>query len=143
MFVAFAPHGAYLASTPQAFPEDAGEATLLPACCGGRVYAASFTATPYKTPPARVAPITPRVVAAAYETLTQAIAQRPHTLPELCQLVLPLFDAADCYPRAALVYALLHALEKEGRLITQTQTVPGMRDDLTAPKFFASLQQRG
>lgn len=141
MFVAFAPHGAYLASTPQAFPEDAGEATLLPACSCGTVHAAAFTAMPYAKAPAHVAPITPRVMHEAYGVIVQALQTEPHTLPQLAKLVKPLFDSAECYPLSSLVYSILASLQKENRLIVQTKTVPGMAAGLTAPCFYASLKR--
>lgn len=142
MFVAFAPHGAYLATTPQAFPADAGEATLLPACCGGLVYCDHLTVKPYKNPPVRVAPLTPRVLRAAYSAIEQALFAAPQTLPELRTLVNPLFEPAACYPLGALVYSVLDSLEKEGRLSIVRTCVPGMRADLTAPHFAAALLPR-
>ena len=138
MFVGFCEHGACLASTPQAFPQDAGEPTLLPACSGGRVYADRFTAAPYKNPPAKVAPITARMWSDAYTAIAQALKNGPHTVPQLVKEIKPLFDRADCYPSAAVVYGSLYALERQDHLNVQAETVPGVLDGLTAPLFKAA-----
>ena len=139
MFVAFAPHGAYLASTPQAFPADAGEPVLLPACSSGKVCCDCWTANPYPLAPAKVASITPRVWHEAYTAIEAVLANGPETVPELVQIVKPLFDSADCSPNAAVVYSILYELQKQNRLITDVSRVSGVRDDLSAPLFRARL----
>jgi len=140
MSVAFAPHGAYLSSTPQAFPDDAGVPTLLPALSGGRVFAGHFTAAPFDTPPCRVAPITPRVVSEAYAEIARCLCEKPSRLSELIDLVKPLFDEADCFPAAALCYSILSDLQNAGRLTVAVENVSGAQEDLTAPQFFAGLR---
>lgn len=139
MFVAFASHGAYLASTPQAFPEDAGEPVLLPACSSGRVYRDRWTAVPYPTPPANVAPITARVWSSAYTAVTEALKQAAHTMPELSAIVKPLFDPADCYPTAAVVYSILYSLQKGKKLAVETSYSPDPNSGATVPRFRARL----
>lgn len=140
MFVGFAGHGAYLASTPQAFPADAGEPTLLPANSGGYIYPNHFTAAPYRNPPGTVAPITPQLIAKGFKMVEQELKESPKTMPQLNQKVKGLFDTADCVPSAALIYQILHGLEREGRLSIAIETRPGMRHNLTAPLFYASLK---
>jgi len=140
MFVGFSGHGTYLASTPQAFPSDAGEPTLLPALSGGRIYPGRFTAAPYKTPPGTVAPITPRILCKAYALIESALKEGPRTMPQLNALVRPRFEAADCVPSAALVYSILNDLERENRLIITKENRPGMHEGLTAPLFRAHLK---
>jgi len=140
MFVGFSAHGAYLASTPQAFPADAGEPTLLPANSGGYICADRFTAAPYKNPPGRVAPITPQISSAAYHQIELCLKKAPHTMPQLKKQIEPFFDPADCLPSAALTYAILYDLQRSGRLQVTIENQPGMREGLTAPLFYASLK---
>ena len=140
MFVGFAPHGAYLATTPQAFPEDAGEPILLPACSGGRVYARNYTVKPYGRAPAAVAPILPETVAGAYRAITEAAGQEACGFDKLSPVVHNLFRKADCFPTNALIYAILAELEKAGKLDVIAETVQGMVEGLTAPVFRGKLK---
>ena len=48
VFVAFANHGAYIASTPLAFPDDAGEPQLLYSNSCGWLYADKLIQSPFK-----------------------------------------------------------------------------------------------
>jgi glucosamine 6-phosphate synthetase-like amidotransferase/phosphosugar isomerase protein len=57
IFVAYADHGAYIASSPSAFPEDAGDPQLLPAYSYGRITKDGFTANMFSEKAATVAPI--------------------------------------------------------------------------------------
>ena len=140
MFLAFAPHGAYLASTPQAFPKDASEPLLLPANSGGLVYKDHFTAAPYAAPPARVAPVSARLLHTACTEIESALRQKGHTMPELVQLIARLFSGSDCYQKNAVVYQVLYALEQEGRLTAEKMDRPGILEGLTAPRFIAQLK---
>ena len=142
MNVSFAEHGAYLATTPQAFPEDAGKPTVLPACSGGRVYRDRFEARPYTNPPGSVAPVTAGVAAAAYEKISAMLTERKYTLGELSEAIVPLFSPADCCPSALLAYHVLYSLEKEGRLETALERVEGVREDLDAPKLYARMKKQ-
>lgn len=139
MFVGFAEHGAYLASTPQAFLDDAGESTMLPACSGGRVYPGHYTVSPYICPPAKVAPVTPGVLKNAYAALEDLLSKSACTFSEMAKAVNPLFEKADCTQANALVYWILSAFEKEGRLIVERRTKEGVFPGLTAPVFLGKL----
>ena len=140
VFIAFAPHGAYLASTPHAFPEDAGEPQLLPAFASGLVYADSFTTVTYPEKPAKVAEITARVMAEAYNEIVKATSQEPQSMLPLLDLVTPIFDKADILQTYPLVYSVLYSLKNEGRLEIQTDMLPGAFENLTAPKFKMRLR---
>ena len=141
MMLGFCDHGAYLATTAQAFPEDAGEPMLLPACSGGRIYADHLESFPYAVPPVQVAPLDARVIAAATKRIEEMLAERECTLPELNKAIRPLFAPGDCQPFSALSYTILYSLQKQGRLDWMTVTVPGAREGLTAPQFRARLKQ--
>ena len=140
MFVGFADHGAYLASTPQAFPCITSEPTLLPANSGGRIYPDHFTASPYKNSPGTVAPITPQIVSAAYAQMEQNLKNDRLTMPQLNRQTKSLFEQADCCPSAALTYSILYSFQRENRLMVSTETQPGMHEGLTAPLFWAKLK---
>ena len=139
MFVAFASHGAYLASTPQAFPQDAGEPVLLPACSSGRIYHDHWSAVPYSAPPAKVASISARVWSSAYTSVTDALKQTSQTMPELARIVKPLFSTADCYPTAAVVYSILYSLQKDQKLSVETSYSIDPNSGASVPRFRARL----
>ncbi len=140
MFLAFSEHGAYLASTPLAFPEDAGEPMLLPAGSSGRVFADRFEAVNYKKRPASIAKIDAALICKAYEKVCELLSDSEKTFSELCREIAPLFGQADCKPTAALTYQVLYSLEKEGALSVREKRVPGAREDLDSPKFYMSLR---
>ena len=139
MFIAFAEHGAYLASTPIAFPEDAGEPTLLPAGSSGRVFADRFEAVKYKNRPASIATIDVALIYSAYEKVREVLSATEKTFSELCREVAPLFERADCKPTAALTYQVLYALKRENALVITEKRVSGAREDLDAPKLYMSI----
>ncbi len=139
MFLAFAEHGAYLASTPLAFPEDAGEPILLPAGASGRVFANRFEAVNYKKRPASIAPIDAALICKAYEKVREILSVTEKNFSELCREVAPLFPESDCKPTAALTYQILYSLAKENALILNEKRVPGAREDIDSPKLYMSL----
>ena len=57
MHVAFADHGAYLATAPMANPEDAGEPYVLPAFSTGLIYKDKYTVKPFNLRSSAVIPI--------------------------------------------------------------------------------------
>lgn len=138
MTVAFASHGAYLSSAALAIPEDCGEVYPIPANACGAVFADRYTAVPFPAPPATVAPITARVRAEGYGIVSELL-KDPTPYSALAKGVKPLFDPADCAPCAMLVYDILYSLKTQGKLKTETVTVEGAAEGLTAPKFYFSL----
>lgn len=141
MNVSFAPHGAYLATTALAFPEDAGESAMLPACSGGRIYRDHFTAGPYEKAPGTVAKITAKVTAEAYAAIVRRLKTGEANVGELAKEISPLFEEADCLPAAMLTYHVLHALEQQGRLKKISLRVPGVFAETDAPLFKAGLKE--
>lgn len=135
MSVAFAAHGAYLASSPLAFPADAGEHSILPANSGGYVLCDRFTAIPMKTPPKPVAPLTSDLRIKAYHAVKAALEQREMIYSEISREVIkPLFESDGPCPVAALTYETLLALKNQGLLKERIDTIEGAFPDLTAPK---------
>ena len=139
MFLAFADHGAYLASTPLAFPADAGEPMLLPAGSSGRVFADRFESVNYKKRPASIAPIDAALLSKAYAKLREVLATSEKSFSEACREVAPLFEPSDCKPTAALTYYVLYSLAKEGALSINEKRVSGVTDELDAPKIYLSI----
>lgn len=139
MFLAFAEHGAYLASTPLAFPEDAGEPILLHAGSSGRVFADRFESVKYQNRPASIAPIDSALIAKAYAKIHEVLSTAEKSFSELCREIAPLFEKSDCQPKAALTYQILYALKRENALVITEKRVPGAREDLDAPKLYMSL----
>ena len=135
MSVGFAPHGAYLASSPMAFPADAGEPSLLPANSCGYIYADRACTMPMKHPPKAVAHLSAEIVDRAYHAVKAVLEERETIFSVLSnEVVKPLFTGEDLRPNAALVYQVLLALKKEGLLQERIDTLPGVFPELTAPK---------
>ena len=133
MHVAFADHGAYLATAPMAIPEDAGEYSLLPVLCSGLIKKDGFSARRYEKHVATVAPLSPRVRHEAYELICRALREKKCKLSDLSKLVKPIFDSADCVQATPLVYPILCDLKRCGLLKTERSTRPGVFEGLTAP----------
>lgn len=140
MNVSFTSHGAYLATAAMEMPEDAGEATLLPACSGGNLFRDRLETIPYVQAPASVAPLTAGVRHSAYNAICEALSQKEATAWELVDLIRPFFVKADCLPDAPLMYDVLHSLKKEGRLCITEYHVPGSFDGIDAPQFRMKLK---
>ncbi|MBR6792929.1 MAG: hypothetical protein IKM48_01050 [Clostridia bacterium] len=140
--VAFADHGAFVASAPLAFPEETGgEYTLIPPMSSGKIYRNEFTSRKYKNPPATVAPITPEIVRFAYDKVEE-ILQTPHGFDEigLGNDLKDLYAPADCTQRATVFYQILTDLERKGRVQWETRYAPGQQEGLEAPRFRMSLK---
>ncbi len=139
MNLAFADHGAYLGSAALAFPDDCTEPQALPPCSTGRVRRDRVEISAYRRPPAQVAVLDARVRAEAYAAITAALTEGAKSASELGKCIRPCFGAGDCAPTALLVYDILAALQKEGRLAEEIRRVPGAFDHLDAPKAYFSL----
>lgn len=135
LYLAFAPHGVYVASCPIAFPEDAGEPLPIPACSAGEIFADHYEIHPMKDLPCTVAPITARVRKEGYDLICSALREAPTTVESLAAAVKPLFDKADAVQAAMLIYDVLYTLHKQGSLKWDVVSLPGVTPDLTAPEW--------
>ena len=141
MFVGFVGHGAYLSSTPQAFPDDfAGEVHILPALSSGYVGRDTIKSTAFSGFPVTVEKVTPAIKAAAADTLFSLLSKGEMLCKEMFKEVTPLFKSTGCIPYAGLVYEILYDLKKKGRLSVRSERVQGSAPGLTAPLFYLSLQ---
>ena len=140
MYVGFAEHGAYLASTPLAFPDDVRtEPQLLPACAAGTVCWSSFSAEPFREAPARVAPLDAEIRKTAYDFACRILGEESIRFADLVKLVKPLFKEGDITQAHALVYEILLSLKKQERLIVISNQKPAARKDLNAYQYHFSL----
>ncbi len=140
VYVAFAAHGAYLASTPAAFPDDiTTEPQLLPPCSSGYVYADHFTVKPMKAPPAQTAPMDLRIRQQVYALVCRQLSEESVMYAQLVKMARELFPGWDMNPANALVYDAMYDLLKQGRLKKEVHQVPAAREDLYAYKYYFSL----
>lgn len=141
MFVAKADHGMYMATAPEVFPEDARDITLLSPMASGWVTKDSYTAIPFTNPPGTVAPITPRVAKAAYETVIEALSQQELDHDQLDRLIRPLFDEATCPQESSLNYMITGELLRQDRLNLRIVWEDGAQPGVMRPKYLASIKK--
>lgn len=141
MFIGIAPHGIYMATTPQVFPEDAKDITLLNPLSCGEVYKDHYVVKPFAKPLCTVAPLTPAVYADCYHALCDALSQQDMDHDQIDRFLRDRIPGGDCPPESALNYMILHDLEKQGRLEIKLSYMPGVREGTLRPKFTASLKK--
>ncbi len=139
MFIAKADHGMYLATAPEVFPGDARDVMLLSPMASGWVCKDSYTQIPFAEPPGTVAPITPRVVKAAYDTVIEALSEKEMDHDQLDRLIRPLFDPSTCPPESALNYMITKELLAQNRLQLRTVWEDGAQPGVQRPKYLASI----
>ena len=140
MHVAFCDHGAYMATAPLAIPGDAGNYTLLPTMSYGRIFSNRFEAAPIVHPGATVAPITPQVMAKAYEYIEQKLKEpMPFVRIGWADVLKDLYPEADCTQRGTVAYQVISELYRQGRLRMETRYQEGQTEHLRAPVFYLSL----
>jgi len=138
---AFADHGAYIATSPQGFPEDAGETMILPALSSGLLTKESYTCKKYAHPPFTVAPITPEIWNKAYTEITKALKEPCHLYDLPWGAITEAFAPADCTQRNTVVYCVLAELAKKGLLEEEIRRVPHREGELTAPSRYMWLKK--
>ncbi len=132
--VGFASHGAYIATTSAAFPDDVERIEYLPEMSAGSVTAGGMTSFPIDPPLCRIAPdlIGSEKIARRIEA---AVALRPMRISELSRAVADLFEPADCAPVRAAVYPAVAKLLAAGKVKVVRTEVPGAAEGITAPAF--------
>ena len=135
MFVGFADHGAYLASCPIAFPDDASAPILLPQCASGKVFGDHFTTLPYRNFNEKVLEIDAMSEYEAYQAIFSELENGPKSFSELLKAVrMSCKKEEGCLPDAHLVYGALYALDRRSMLRTVNERVNGVTENLSAPK---------
>jgi ASC-1-like (ASCH) protein len=142
MHVGRTDHGIYLASAPQAFPDDAGEPYLLPVFSAGLIKKDGFTVTPFKSEPATVAPLDGKLICRARSLICETLRVEKKKLSELAKSVKPLFEAAECRQNACAAYRVLYELKRQGVLRSDRARIPGVFDGLSAPVDQLWIEER-
>lgn len=139
MHVAFAEHGAYLATAPMANPEDAGEPYALPPFASGLIYKDHFTIHPFKNPPATIAELTSCSYGKVYDAVYKALHKEGGvTLPTL-GIDASFFEDADLAPTNVAVYRALYDINRKEKIKIEVKRKPGKIEGLTVPVFYLSL----
>ncbi len=139
MHVAFAEHGAYLATAPMAMPEDAGAYHLLPVLSSGYIYKDSFEVKAFPEKPAVVAELTPTLRHRIYDTVLAKLREGEQTVALLAEAIRPLFEDCDCAQVGAAIYEILYDLQKQGILKKELRYIKGQLEGLQAPLFYMSV----
>lgn len=139
MNLAFAEHGAYLATTTMAFPTDLiGDAVRLPVLSAGFVTADSFSSKRYANPPSAVFTADFTLMTKIYAKIENALSDgNAWHLYDLHKVIKPLIgDFADkTTTRTQATYAALEALYSEGRIEIVKERVNGVLDGDGAPYY--------
>ena len=140
VFVAFADHGAYIASTPLAFPEDAGEPMLLPANSCGWLYKDMLTNSPFNTVNLKVPEFDACLINRGYDIIVKELENGPKSFNDLLKPLSPLFEDCECMTRAALTYTVLYSLKKQDKIEISTILAPPIFEGIDVPKFIVTLK---
>ncbi len=138
MVVSFTSHGAYLATSALALPEDAGEPTALLANAAGAVTRDGYTTQPYKNPPTDIPAITFSHRERAREIVLAKLKEGDATFGAIAKSVKPIFGDC-CAPYTLLTYQTLFELSREGLLKIDTRRVEGAAEGIDAPKCYLSV----
>ncbi|MBR5139671.1 MAG: hypothetical protein IKV16_01325 [Clostridia bacterium] len=139
MNVAFAEHGAYLATTTMAFPTDLiTDAVRLPVLSAGFVTMDSFSSKRYANPPSEVVSADFTLMTKIYSEIEKALSDgNAWHLYALHKVIKPLIgDFADkTTTRTQATYVALEALYREGRIEIVKERVDGVIDGEDAPCY--------
>ncbi|MBQ4528673.1 MAG: hypothetical protein II998_11455 [Clostridia bacterium] len=141
MMAGFASHGAYLATSALAFPDDASEPFALPANSSGCIGKDQLKITPYSKAPGVVVPMDMALRAKAFDIVKKKLSDGgSYTFKQLKNEIMHLFSGDGSYQDALLIYEILYALYKSDLLSIKKRNVPGAIDTLEAPSFLMSLK---
>lgn len=141
MFLGIAPHGTYLATTPQVFPDDTESIRFLNNMTGGRVYCDRYTTKHFHFPHCKLVEITPEFWTRAYEVCVTKLQQQPSTYRELATEVRKVFEEENrgrLRADGAVTYSILYDLEKAGKIQKTVTMIPGQSEKTPAPLFYAN-----
>lgn len=138
IFIAYADHGTYIASTPTAFPEDAGDPIPMLPYTYGSVSNNKLTVSSFSEKKGKIAPIDARLRFEAYKLIVDLLSQGPTDFNTLTKTITPLFEDADVLQFEVAVYEVLYSLQKQGKLKIERQFNPGPYG-YDAPKNIISM----
>jgi len=136
--VGFASHGAYIASTPAAFPGDVTRAEVLPLLSIGSVRKDGIVFEPMKSFPATCAGDTGEILEQAYEAVKGMLTDEPVRPKVIGKVIGGLFPESDMKPTGSVMYRTVARLVAEGYAKIGSYPVPGVFEGLTAPEFVIS-----
>ena len=139
MFIGIADHGTYMASTPQAFPEDVRRIKLLNEMSCGYVTAKGFVEKPFAAQ-LPITNMTPGLYRDCYDALCKAISEKEMICEEIDEVLLDILGREIPVSYPAVEYEILYELQRQGRLHINTYRVEGAIPELTAPQFRMSLR---
>jgi len=139
LFIGFAEHGAYMATTALAFPADAGKAQLIPGSTAGRTFRDHYEVVPYREDVCNVGRITPEIAHDAYEIVCSLLREGGRTYSSLYGEIKSCFPPSDCIDSEPLTYSILQTLAAKGVLKIETELRPGHKDGVDAPKCLLTL----
>ena len=137
LYVAFAKHGAYVASMPNMFENDASEPIRIPANCSGKIFKDHIEITPFEEEPVEVVQQDQFNMMKAYELAYNALKQGEKNFWQTHESIMPLFNGMDCFDP---IYEILECMDKQGILNIRLMEVVGARKDLTAPQYMFSIK---
>jgi len=141
MFAAFSGHGAYLSSTPLAFPEDAEKIVPIPSCTCGYLTKDSLTVSPMSNPAFTVMEENEKLLTDAYTAIEKALSEKRMGFDDVSHIVKAMMTGADCGPYIHIAHKVLWTLKKLGRLEITSETVKGAKEGLTAPKTLLKIKE--
>ena len=133
MFVGFDPDGAYLASSPTAFPESVSEYKLLPPLSSGVVYRNRYEVFCYPAFHAKVRGFNKRTVERARACILQQLASGECGARDMMRALGAYMPKNEILQVDAIVYLAIDALLKNGSIKKReaTHTVDGQAAPLT------------
>lgn len=141
MFAAFSEHGAYLSSTPLAFPEDAGKIVPIPSCSCGCLTKDGLKLSPMSRPAFTVMEEDAKVLSDAYLAIEKALKEKTMDFPAVSHIVKDMMQGVDCGPYIHIAHEVLWSLCKQGRLEITADTVEGAMEGLTAPRTLLRIKE--
>ena len=137
MFVGFDDSGAYLASSPTAFPDSVKDYTLLPALSSGVIYKDSFKTYPYKEFHKEVAPFDNQTIETAKNIILSLLKNETIIVKNIFHALLEVLPKDLLTDRDAITYIALNELLKEKVILLTNGRIE--INGLTAPKTYISL----
>ncbi len=137
MFVGFDDSGAYLASSPTAFPDSVKDYALLPALSSGVIYKDSFKTYPYKDFHKEVAPFDKETIESAKNVILTLLKNGKIIVKDIFHALLEILPKDPLIDRDAITYIALNELLKAKVIALTNGTVE--INGLTAPKTYISL----
>lgn len=131
IFVSFASHGVYIASSPEAFPEDAGQVHMLPPNSSGYIYKDHYTVIPFKNNPCKVRELDAGFMKENYDRIYELLKEESAYYP-LWDTIKPQFTGADVYQVSSILNTVIEALKREGKIEMRTIEVDGAKDGIKA-----------